>query len=42
MNDENFIIVAPSQDYKPLRLFQDQNNENVIIPYYFLECLENL
>ncbi len=21
MNDENIIIVAPSQDYKPLRLF---------------------
>jgi hypothetical protein len=27
MNDENIITVAPSQDYKPLGLFQDQNNK---------------
>jgi len=27
MNDENIIIVAPSEDYKPIRLFQDQNNK---------------
>ncbi len=27
MNDENFIIVILSQDYKPIGLFQDQNNK---------------
>jgi hypothetical protein len=41
MNDENIINVAPSQDYKPLALFQDQNND-VIIPHYFLEYFKNL
>jgi hypothetical protein len=42
MNDENIIIVAPSQDYNPLGLFQDQNNEDCNYPTLFLECLENL
>jgi hypothetical protein len=35
MNNENIIIAAPSQDYKPLGLFQDQNNEDCNYPPLF-------
>jgi len=42
MNDENIIIVALSQDYKQLGLFQDQNNKECNYPTIFLECFKNL
>jgi hypothetical protein len=42
MNDENIITMAPSQDYKPLGLFQDQSNKKCNYPTFFLDCLENL
>jgi hypothetical protein len=35
MNDENIIIVAPSQDNNPLGLFQDQNSEECNYPTLF-------
>jgi hypothetical protein len=36
MNDENIIIMAFSQDYKPLGLFQDQNSEKCNYPTLFI------
>jgi len=35
MNDENIITMAPSQDYKPLGLFQDQSNKKCNYPTFF-------
>jgi hypothetical protein len=35
MNDENIITMAPSQDYKPLGLFQDQNSKKCKYPTLF-------
>jgi hypothetical protein len=35
MNDENIITMALSQNYKPLGLFQDQNNKKCNYPTLF-------
>ncbi len=42
MNNENIITMAPNQDYKPLGLFQDQNNKECNYPTFFFECFKNL
>jgi hypothetical protein len=34
VSDENVIIVALSQDHKPLELFQDPNNEECNYPTF--------